>query len=1056
MKKTWNQLTKFTYLLLLSTFFFLLQAATISVNAQSKTVTGTIVDETDYPLIGVSVAVKGTTTGTITDIDGKYSISVSNANAAIQFSFIGYVAQTITVGNQNVIDVTMKEDTQTLDEVVVVGYGVQKKSHLTGSVSKLKGDGLDELPISRVDQALQGKIAGVSIENTTSEVGETPVIRIRGTGSISAGSEPLIVVDGFPMTGSGGLESINSADVLSVEVLKDAASAAIYGSRAANGVIMVTTKSGTVNKPKYTFKTYAGTKSPYSLHPVMNTVEYVDMLEREAALGGPVVGNGDKAAQIVALNNGNTDWQQEGLRDNAMIYNAQFSVAGGKKDLKYYFSTSYTDDQGIMIDNDYQKFNVRAKVDALLSQKVKFGFNFAPSYSKRQRPATNFIDFYRFYSWLPEKHTEYTANLTGKTIGDYAHGRDFNNIPGSALIDPRTGTSPFSSTSVINMWQTVNNNPRSIMDNDKRYQTNYQMNGTAYLSFELAKGLEFKTSDGFNVKYVQADEYRNKMARKDGEPNQATFGSVLTIDMLSENTLTYEKKINKIHDFSIMGGFSAQQTKYTNTNVVGVNAPTDLVKNLKQMSLILSDPTYSYPDKESLISLLSRATYSYEDKYLMSASIRGDKSSLFAEGHQWAVFPSVSLGWRMSEEKFMKQYEWLDQLKLRGSWGMTGNKEIMPYAYLTTMDLASYSLGNANGNVVPGLANTSGIIGNPDISWESTFEYNTGVDISVLKSHLNLSVEYYYSITNKLLFQEPIPSITGYSSYWNNVGKVRNKGVDIELSSINILKKDFEWGTSLNFSHNRNRLLELGSGEERLINYGERNEIYVAKVGDPAIQYYGYKVIGVWNSAEEIAANPHHNLDVPGGLRVANTNGDGVINDEDRVPLGNPYPDFNWGITNTFKYKDFDFSFMFQGVQGIDVFNGDGYYQEIKKLDKNYTKNRWINAENPGDGKTPYFTNGIPWELTNYMIEDGSYIALRDVTLGYKLSKKTLRHLGVGSFRAYVTAQNLLYFMADGYRGINPEARLTSGEYGSSLVGGYQRGGFPIQRTFTIGIDLTF
>ncbi|MDR0232396.1 MAG: TonB-dependent receptor [Dysgonamonadaceae bacterium] len=1054
MKKTWCLLSKIAYTLLLGIILCVLQASTQPVYAQ-KTVSGTIIDETNMPLIGVTVMIKGTTTGTISDIDGNYSISVPNNNAILQYSFIGYITQSITVGNQSVINITMKEDLQNLEEVVVVGYGTQRKSHLTGSVSRLRGDGLDELPISRLDQALQGRIAGVNIQNTTSEVGEAPQIRIRGTGSISASSEPLIVVDGFPMTGGGGLESINAGDVLSIEVLKDAAAAAIYGSRAANGVIIVTTRGGSVSKPKFTFKAFTGTKSAYSLHPVMNTIEYVEMLEREAALGGPILGNMEKAQRIVALNNGNTDWQREGLRDNAMIYNAQFSVYGGKKDLNYYFSTAYTEDQGVMIDNDYTKFNMRAKMNAFLSEKIKFGFNFAPSYSKRQRPAVQFIDFYRFYSWMPVRHTPYTSEITGKPVGDYAHGRDFNNIRGITLIDPTTGESPFSQTTLINMWQTTNNNPRSIMDNDKRYQTNYQMNGMFYLSFELAKGLELKTSNGFNVKYLQNDEYRNKMARRDGEPNQATFGSVLTTDLLSENALTYDKKINK-HDFNILGGFTAQQTNFTKTNVVGINAPTDLVKDLNQMSQILSEPTYNFREKTALISLLSRVTYSYADKYLMSASVRGDQSSLFYKGHQWAVFPSVSMGWRMSEEGFMKQFEWIDQFKWRASWGMTGNKDIAAYAYLTTMDLAAYPLGNANGNVVPGLANTSGTIGNPDVSWESTFEYNGGADIAVLGSRLSLSVEYYYSITNRLLFLEPILAITGYSTYWNNIGKVRNKGIDFELSSVNVLTRNFEWQTSLNISGNRNRLLELGNGEERLINYGERNEIYLAQVGGPAIQFFGYKAIGVWNSAKEIENNPHHNLDVPGGLRVANTNGDDIINDEDRVPLGNPYPDFTWGITNTFKYRDWDFSFMFQGVQGVDVINGDGYYQEIKRIDRNFNRNRWISEEHPGDGRTPYFTNGIPWELTDYLIEDGSYIALRDVTLGYKLPRKALRSMGVTSFRAYATAQNLFYIMASGYRGINPEARMTYGEYATPLIAGYQRGGFPIQRAFTVGFDITF
>ncbi|MCC8188789.1 MAG: TonB-dependent receptor [Bacteroides sp.] len=1008
--------------------------------AQSRTVTGQVTDNDHLPMIGVSVAVKGSVNGTITDLDGNYSLGISGPDDVLVFSFIGYTTQEIKAGQQAVISVVLAEDVKVLDEVVVVGYGVQKKSHLTGSVSKVKTDELADIPVSRLDQALQGKIAGVQITNTTTEAGVAPQIRVRGMGSISASGDPLVVVDGFPV--ADGLGFVDMSDVESIEVLKDAASSAIYGSRGANGVILITTKQGEVKKPKYSFKASWGVKDAYKLHPILTAREYITLRESDLALNGQTLSANEEAWKYIA---NETDWQKEGIR-TATLQNYQFNVSGGTREVKYFLSANYTGDEGIMLHNTYDRFGVRARIDAELNKRVSVGININPTYSRRERPSTNFIDFYRTPSWLPVRHTEETAALTGREVGEYAHGGHFNNTE----YTREDGT-----TFTASPWNTSNHNPRSLLDNDNRFQTDYRLQTSSYITIKLAKGLEFKTSNGFYYSYMNYEQYVNKGTKKEGDTNQSTYRNRLYVDLLTENTLNYHTVIRKKHDLSVLAGFTAEKSNTRTAGIVGTDFPTDYIHTINAATGLSLGDTYTLKEEEALLSVLGRVNYAYDDKYLVSASLRTDGSSKFGPDNRWGWFPSVSLGWRVSEEPFMKNIRWIDQLKLRGSWGLTGNNDIENYAHTDKLLSANYSFGPGTGTVTPGLANTSSVLGNKSIGWEQSSEYNFGADISVWGNRVNLSAEYYYSETVDMLFKQSSLAFSGYTEFWNNIGKVRNKGFEFELSTHNIRTQSFEWTTSFNLATNKNRLLDLG-GDERQINYGERNEAYLAQVGKPAIQFYGFKTIGVWNSTEEIANNASHADDKPGGLRVMDVDKNGVIDDDDRVALGDPFPDFTWGMTNTFRYRNFDLTVMLQGVQGVDVLNGDGYYNETKKYNKNYVMTRWINAENPGDGKTPYQTTGMKWELTDYLIEDGSYWSVRDIVLGYTLPKKVSRKIGLNGLRVYTSAQNLYVHMAKGYRGVNPESRITSSQYASPLIDGYQRGGFPMQRTFTFGIDIHF
>ena len=584
-----------------------------------------------------------------------------------------------------------------------------------------------------------------------------------------------------------------------------------------------------------------------------------------------------------------------------------------------------------------------------------------------------------------------------------------------------------------------------------------------YLTVDICKGLQFKTSNGVNVRYRPSYSYANKNATKDGTASEATFTSSLYVDMLTENTLNYNRTFGR-HDLDILAGYTAESTRVQNVALSGTGFPTDNIQTLNAATIFelasenngngSGTGTFRYPN-EVLESYLGRISYSYDGRYLLSASLRLDRSSLFSSGNRNAWFPSVSVGWRISEEQFMKEQRVFSNLKLRASYGVTGNNNIDYVAALEVLNSANYPTGAGNGSLTPGSANTSSTLANSNITWEQTDEWNFGLDAGFVDNKIALTFDGYYSVTRALLFEQPTQSFTGFQYYWNNIGKVRNAGVEIQLDTRQINHKNFEWSTTVNFSLTRNKLLEIG-GEAQVITQGERSESYIARVGDPLIQYYGFKSIGVWNSQEEIEANPHFAGDVPGGLRLWDADGNGELNDNDRVVLGDPYPDFTWGMTNNFRIGNFDVSFLLQGVQGVTVFNGDIFYNESHKYNRAYMENRWVSDTHRGDGKTPYAKNGYDIMLTDLGLQDASYLCLRDLTVGYTLPKKSARKLGLNGLRFYVTGSNLFYLWSDDYKGINPESRMTSGNYASPLIDGYQRGGFPLTSTFTFGIDLNF
>ncbi len=1072
-------------------FILLIAILSSTAFAQKITITGKVTAGTDRePLPGVSIFTNKKTAAT-TKPDGTYTISVDAKTTTLIFSYIGFTTQSVNVAGKTVIDVTLQAAAAaTTDEVVVIGYGSQKKSSVTGAVSKFRNENLDQAPVPRLDQALQGKIAGVQIQNISSEAGSDPKIRVRGLSSVNAGASPLVVVDGVPV--QDGLSFVNPADVESVEVLKDAASAAIYGSRGASGVIIITTKSGKSDRTRYNFKTSTGFKKAYETYPMMTITEYGNMLFYEASLRAK-----DPAAPAATINNvmaaneraayvlentltGTTDWQSQALR-NAVVRNLQLSVSGGNRAVKYFVSGAYQKDQGLMYHSEYERFNLRTKMDVELSKRVKLSFNINPSYIKRERPSTNFIDFVRFYSFLPVYLNETTAAFVRQNpqyasvkAGDFAQARYFNGRVYSGLMPDG---STWTNTAVADPFATANNTPKSILETRTITSNDYRVLSSADLTINIIKGLDFKTLASSYITYSRALDFAQRNSFKDGDLNRGQYNNRLFIDLLSENTLTYSKKI-KDHEFTLLAGFTSQKTTIRDEQAIGMDYPSDNITTLNTALQIVApsidangNPQGSYNLKNAigLNSALSRITYAYKSKYLLSASFRADESSYFAPGHKWGYFPAASVGWIVSQEKFMDKINWINNLKLRGSYGVTGNNRITEsgsgisyYPYIDLLYAGNYPLGGGTGTSSAGQAPSSIILSNPDLTWESTFQYNAGIDISLFKNILTLSVDAYQSKTDKLLLRQSTQLFTGVSQFWNNIGSLQNRGIEVELTGNVLRKKNVKWSVSGNISHNKNKILELGA-ESRILNLGERTEVYQNKIGAPLIEYFSYKTDGVWLSQAQIddakakgLTSALSNVFVPGGLKLVDVNGDNKIDADDRVITGSPYPDFIWGLTNNVTYKNFDLSFTLQGSQGGQLINGDPNYNETKRINRNYNQNRWLSPMFPGDGKTPYSTVGFNWLLTDYVVEDASYYALREIIVGYTLPKKLTNAVKLAGARFYASAQNTFFHSANGYRGINTEARFTTGPYATPLADGYQRGSFPMPKTFLFGLDVNF
>ncbi|SDG64384.1 SusC/RagA family TonB-linked outer membrane protein [Winogradskyella thalassocola] len=1004
---------------------------------QSYTLTGTVTSAVDnMPIPGANIIIIKTTKGTTTDFDGIYQLEVSKGDV-VQYSYVGYVTQTVIIDAQEKINIQLVEDTNTLDEVVVVGYGTQKKSHLTGAVSKVKNENLDQIAVARVDDALIGQVSGVNIQATSAEAGAAPTITIRGFGSIAADSGPAVVVDGIVVS-SDFLGSLNMNDVESFEVLKDAASAAIYGSEGANGVIMITTKSGKEGKTKFSYDTYTGFKEAHESEDYKKSVS--GWAAQELAATGELSNTTKYAQLLVATLGVDRDWQ-EVFFDGGTITSHAFSARGGTKDTKFSASLSFLEDEGVVITDSYKLLTGRLKLDTKLSDKIKFGINATPSYSKRRALPTSIHNPLRQSPWLPIYHTaeslQFTNPAAGIQVGDYFAEDDLINLD----VDP---TDSFGSS---RPRTTGDSNPYAQYVEREHYEYNTKLLGSTYLEYEIIDGLKAKTSLGVTLDFRKRTRWDGTKHHSGGASRAGySLDNRFRSRLISDNTINYNKTIGK-HDFDVLAGFSVQSRTSESSHIEGGGYSNDLLKNLEGATTFSGITETNLVQRK--IGYFARVNYAYADKYLFSASFRRDGSSVFGVDSKWGNFPALSVGWNASKEDFLRDSDYLSNLKFRFSYGLTGSEnfdtgnditDVWPY-----LALLNNSNAITDGGVTAGVSALN--IANALLQWEASEEFNPGVDFGFLNNRISGSVDYYKRTSDKLLLENPVSYVSGFNSGIINLGKVENSGWEFELRTKNIAKENFSWGTTVIASTNKNKLLDMGDSDGALLEdtFG-RNSQWINSVGNPLSSFYGYVV------DKELAIEYYDSPWIPINGRsedviVKDLNGDGIITDEDKTILGDPYPDIVWSVTNEFRIFDFDFSFMIQGSQGAQVRNiGDQYFGTD-----------WTGATTSPqavvDAGVISHTSFLQQRVhTNDVVQSAGYFSLRNINIGYTFPDSVISKIGIEKLRVYATAQNLVYITSDDYHGFNPEFVDDSNprQYGA------QRGGTPIFKTMSLGLNVNF
>jgi TonB-linked SusC/RagA family outer membrane protein len=995
---------------------------------QPQIVRGTITDDFNETIPGATIRVKESGLGTVSDTDGKFSIAASPTDTLV-FSFIGYVTQELLVGNRSTIDVVMITDVMDLDEVVVIGYGTEKKSHLTGAISKVTNENLDKLPVARVDDALVGQVSGVNISSTEGEAGSAPTIRIRGTGSVSGSSSPLIVVDGL-VVDEDYLSALDMNSIESFEVLKDAASAAIYGSRGANGVIIITTKQGAAGDTKFSYNGYYGLKEARQ-----SDAYYFSIAETAAA---ELEANGELSdrtlyKQLIGVDR---DWQDV-IFDGGAIQSHSITARGGNLRTRFSTALSYLHDEGVLLTDDFKRYTFNLNIETDVSDNFKFGARFSPSYSDRRRFDGSTHDILRQTPWLPVYHDENTIQFVDRNVypdvqvGDYALQRHFDNYDlygdGSVLVD---------------ISNTSNTNPAAKVLERDRNDYKFKAYGQIYGEYKLLDGLKFRAVLAADYQNTRRDRWQGVEASRNGAAaTQYDLSSFNRIHLVSENYFSYNKSIDD-HEISAVAGFSAETWDTDAESATGTGYDSDLLRTLSAATTIASATSTSY--KETFQSYFARVNYAYEDKYLVSASFRRDGSSIFGPNNKYGNFPAISAGWRISEEDFLSNNTVVDELKIRTSYGFTGNKTLQTgnvlvdnYPYLSLMSpgtavtdaslIASYQAIN---------------IANPDLKWERSEEFNPGLDFSLFNGILSGSLDYYVRTSDQLLLNNPVSTTTGFSNALVNLGEVENSGVEVEFRTRNISNETFEWNTTLLVSKNKNELKNFGEANGQIQNVdSKRAAEWINLEGHPISSFYGWVVDR--DIPLEYLNNPYHPV---GGeaqdVYVKDLNGDGLIDDDDKTIIGNPYPDLIWSMINAVSYENWDLSIMIQGSHGAEVRNmGDQY------LFNHFNSSQDFNPSTTPDQE--FIREKI---FTNDIVQDASYIAVRNITLGYNFPSSLAGKLKLNSLRVYASGQNLFYWTADGYTGFNPESIYST----SPTTWGYQRAGSPIFGTVSLGINLEF
>lgn len=1027
-----------------------------SVLAQQRSVSGLVQGDEREPLAEVTVSVKGTKKAVLTGKDGRYRIDGVAGNAILVFTHVGFSTKEIPVSGKSVIDVVLDADASTMADVVIVGYGTQKKKDVTVSIEKVNMNDLNKAPVRSFDEALGGRVSGVQVTSSDGQPGALSRIVIRGNNSITQDNSPLYIIDGFPLENPNN-NILNPSDIESIEVLKDASATAIYGSRGANGVIMITTKKGKVSPPLLSFSSSYGIQDVIKTMDLMSPYEFVrQQLERDtsSAQGSPrdiyltIPGKTLDYYQTMPL----LDWQSLALKRAAM-QNHSLSVTGGNSNTKYALSGSVVNQDGVIINSNYTRYQGRVALDHTITRKFKMGINANYSFLRQEGVI------------LAQSANQGTASVMYGLWGQRPLQSSTDVDLVDELFDPAINT---SNDYRINPIQNLNNAVRNTIQNT--------LIANAYAEYAFLPELKLKVTGGINSNMRRNESFNNSKTQY-GNPvttSNGVNGSVLfagNTSWLNENILSWNKRINKKHLLNLVGVFSMQKG-YSDAYGTSANFLPNEEAGLSGLDEGIPVAITASSSNWSLLSLAGRGSYNFESKYYITASFRADGSSRFAPGNRWGYFPAASFAWRFSNERFMENIRFVSDAKLRIGYGRNGNNRVNDFAYMSTIGLPignAYTINNA-----PVRGSIPLALGNPALKWETTSETNIGLDLSMFNERVMLTAEAYDKKTNDLLLLATLPMATGYSTAFKNVGSVQNKGLEFTLSTVNVKNRNFSWNSSFNISFNRNSVLGLSEGQESLIsaipwdNGWQSVPAYMAKLNRPLGLIFGYIWDGVYqyedfykNSAggyvlrDDVPTNGNTRANIqPGDIKYRDINGDGVVNAFDYTVIGNGIPKHNGGFSNNFTYGNFDLNIFFQWSYGNDILNANRIVFDGNGLNKanlnQYASyiDRWSpeNQSSVNFRTRGFFGGGY----SSRYVEDGSYLRLKTVALGYNLPMKLLNRIKVKSCRFHLSAQNLITWT--NYSGMDPEVNA----YNSALTPGFDYSPYPRARTITLGANLNF
>lgn len=1059
-----------------------------------RKIEGTVKDTKGEPIIGATVMVKGTATGTITDFDGNFSLDATDG-ANLEISYVGYQSQQIKAISGKLLAGTLKEDTEILDEVVVVGYGTQRKRDVTTSIASVRASDLKGQPVSSMAEAMAGKMPGVQITQGTGAPGSSLQIKVRGTGTITAGTSPLYVVDGVPLA-KDQLNTFNMNDVESIEVLKDASSAAIYGSRGSNGVVLITTKKGTSGKTTVTYGGYYAWQSVSKKIDMLDAYEYaelaydarnntyVDKMEsinrkRIAAGNSPLPfsisdnnalrlkNSGNDYNTIVPMElipylNGtpgltNTDWQDEIYR-TAGMQNHTVSASGGSDKIKYYVSLDYLNQDGIIINSDFKRYGARLNLD--VSEGIfKFGITLNPSLTIENK--VNSDGAYNSNGGGVVASALHSSPIfpVYNDDGSFCFAQNSWSADTETIMDDGSIKRGNSQTQV---W-----NPVALAMLQKDEKKASRIFGNIYGEVAFLPSLKYRANFGVDLYNDSEDTFRPStipLSNTKGNPEsipEATSQTSRIYNWVFEQTLSYNKNFGG-HSVSVLGGWTMQYQR-DESNYAFANG--FIINSIPTLNAGTVTRGNSNASEWSLLSALARIQYNYLGKYMITGALRADGASRFGKNNRWGYFPSVSLGWRISEEKFMNSLEFIDDLKLRASYGLTGNFNIPNYGAQGELAYYSYVLGGSSPDAIKGAAPKS--MPNPDLKWEKTAQVNVGFDATLFKNRLTLGLDLYNSNTYDLLLNVPVPMTTGYTTRLENIGKVNNKGIEFNIST-NHQMGDVTWSAYFNISKNINEVKALGPGNADIISSGSvGNAYFITRVGEPIGSYYLPVVEGVYKNQAEVDASLHY-VDSPSNYGLADTkpgdfkfkdvNGDGIldISDTDRAIVGNYMPDFAYGFGANIAWKGIDLGVIFQGVYGNEILNlSRRYFYNHEGNMNNYkgALDRWKSEDNPGSGmnvRANRVSKGQNGTTSTWHVEDGSYLRIKNISLGYTFPMSLVNKVCLQAARIYCSIQNPFTFTR--YEGYNPEVSNRN----SVTTNGEDYGVYPLARTISLGVNLTF